>query len=117
MTWRLLARGVAGVHLAYSLFVVFGSLLVVKWPQLLYVHLAVVLWAALVLIFDLGCPLTPLEKQFWVRGGVEPYREGFVQHHVLRTQFSREHERRNHALLGIGAILLNAIAYLLLLWA
>ena len=115
MTWRLLARSVAGIHIAYTLFVVIGSLLVLRWPQLMLFHLAAVAWAALTLIFDLGCPLTPWEKQLWVRGGVTPYPEGFLQHHVLRTQFSREHERRNHAILGGAAVVLNAAVYLLIL--
>jgi len=115
MTWRFLARTVAGVHLAYTLFVVFGVLLVMRWPQLMLLHLATVTWAGLVLMLDLGCPLTPMEKRLWLRGGVEPYPEGFVQHHVLRTRFTDEHERRNHFLLGAGAVLLNAVAYLTLL--
>ena len=112
MTWRLLARTVAGVHVAYTLFVVLGSLLVLRWPQLMLFHLAAVAWAGVTLILDLGCPLTPWEKQLWARGGTEPYPEGFLQHHVLRTRFSQENERRNHALLGSAAILLNAVVYL-----
>jgi hypothetical protein len=115
MTWRLLARTVAGIHLAYTLFVVFGVLLVWKWPQLMLFHLATVTWAGLVLMLDLGCPLTPMEKRLWARGGVEPYAEGFVQHHVLKTRFSEDHDRRNHFLLGAAAILLNAAAYYMLL--
>lgn len=115
MIWRLLARATAGTHIAYTLFVVLGSLLVLQWPKLMLVHLAAVAWAGLTLIFDLGCPLTPWEKNFWGKGGVEPYPEGFLQHHVLRMRFTREHERRNHALLGGAAILLNAIVYSLIL--
>ena len=115
MTWRLLARTVAGAHIAYTLFVLLGSLLVLRWPQLMPFHLAAVAWAGLTLIFDLGCPLTPWEKQLWVRGGVEPYPEGFLQHHVLGMRFPEGNERRNHAILGSAAILLNAAVYLLIL--
>jgi hypothetical protein len=115
MTWRLLARAVAGVHVAYVVFVLLGSLLVLRWPQLMPVHLAAVVWAGLTLIFDFGCPLTPWEKQLWIRGGVEPYPEGFLQHHVLRTRFGAENERRNHALLGAAAILLNVLVYAVVL--
>ena len=97
--------------MAYVVFVVLGSVLVLVWPGLLWIHLLAVVWAGLTLMFDLGCPLTPWEKQFWVRGGVEPYEEGFLQHHVLRLRFAPGTERRNHAILGAAAIALNAIIY------
>jgi hypothetical protein len=112
--WRALARAVAAVHVAYVLFVVLGSLLVLVWPRLLWVHLGAVAWGGLTLLFDLGCPLTPWEKQFWVKGGVEPYDEGFLQHHVLRARFKPGTERRNHAILGAAAIVFNAVIYTLI---
>ena len=111
MSWRLLARTVAAVHVAYVVFVVLGSLLVLAWPKLIWVHLLAVVWSGLTLIFDLGCPLTPWEKRFWRRGGIEPYEEGFLQHHVLRMRFDPAHSRRNHIILGAAAIALNAIIY------
>jgi len=113
--WRALARTVAALHVAYVVFVVFGSVLVLIWPRLLWIHLAAVVWAGLTLIFDFGCPLTPWEKQFWRRGGVEPYEEGFLQHHVLGARFRPGTERRNHAMLGAAAIALNAVIYAVVL--
>ena len=111
MIWRALARAVAATHVAYVAFVVLGSILVLIWPGLLWIHLLAVVWAGLTLMFDLGCPLTPWEKQCWQKGGVEPYEEGFLQHHVLRATFKPGTERRNHAILGAAAIVLNAIVY------
>ena len=113
MTWRVLARTVATLHVAYVVFVVLGSLVVLPWPKLIWVHLLAVVWSGLTLVFDLGCPLTPWEKRFWRKGGVEPYDEGFLQHHVLRMRFDPAHARRNHIVLGLGAVLLNAIIYYL----
>ena len=115
MTWRILARAVATVHVGYVVFVVLGSLLVLAWPSLMWVHVAAVAWAAATMIFNLGCPLTPWEKTFWKRGGREPYEEGFLQHHVLRTRFDPDHSRRNHMLLGVLVLTLNAIVYLVVL--
>ncbi|MEO5590196.1 MAG: DUF2784 domain-containing protein [Gemmatimonadaceae bacterium] len=116
MIWRLLARTVAAVHITYTVFVVVGSLLVLVWPSLLWAHLIAVLWAGATLGFDLGCPLTPWEKRFWRNGGVEPYPEGFLQHHVLHTRFDPATERRNHILLGSGAVLFNVLVYLGVWW-
>lgn len=112
MIYRALARAVALMHVAFVVFVVLGSLLALRWPQLMWVHLFGVLWAAATLTFDLGCPLTPWEKALWRRGGREPYPEGFLQHHVLRSLASPEHSRRNHSVLGVGVLVLNVAVYL-----
>ncbi|MEP6732622.1 MAG: DUF2784 domain-containing protein [bacterium] len=112
MIYRALARGIASVHIAYVVFVVFGSLMVLYWPRLLWVHLLAVLWAAATMTLDLGCPLTPWEKAFWLRGGREPYAEGFLQHHILRAFASPEHSRRNHTVLGVGVLVFNVAVYL-----
>ena len=107
----MLARAVATAHTGYVVFVVLGSLLVLLWPSLLWVHVAAVAWAVLTMVFDFGCPLTPWEKRFWRLGGVEPYEEGFLQHHVLRTRFNPENARRNHIILGVFVLALNLVVY------
>lgn len=115
LIWRLLARASAAVHIAYVLFVVLGSLLVLRRPGLIWIHLLAVAWAVATLSFDLGCALTPLEKTFWRRGGREPYPEGFLQHHVLRYRFPPEKSRQYHLALGAGVLLLNAAVYALIM--
>lgn len=107
----MLARTIAGLHMAFAVFVVAGSLLVLLWPWLMWVHLAAVTWAIATMGFDLGCPLTPWEKQSWVRGGRVPYEEGFLQHHVLGSWFNPANSRRDHILLGITVLILNAVVY------
>lgn len=111
MIWRMLARLVAAVHVAYVVFVVLGALLVLVWPQLMWVHLAAVAWAFGTMVFDLGCPLTPWEKSAWIRGGRVPYEEGFLQHHVLRMKFDASKSRRNHTALGFFVVILNVVVY------
>jgi hypothetical protein len=113
--WRVLARGVATLHVAYVVFVVFGALLVLLWRPLMWVHLAAVVWAIATMGFDLGCPLTPWEKTAWTRGGRVPYDEGFLQHHVLRTTFDPAKSRRNHVMLAVFVVVLNVIIYWVIL--
>jgi hypothetical protein len=115
MLWRMLARFVAFIHVAYVVWVVLGALAVLRLPQLIWIHLAAVVWAILTMAFDLGCPLTPWEKNAWIRGGRVPYDEGFLQHHVLRYRFDPSHSRRNHALLGLFVLVLNAVLYFFIL--
>ncbi len=113
MPYRALARVLALLHTTFALFVVAGSALVLRFPQLLWVHLGAVAWALATMVTDLGCILTSWEKALWRRGGREPYQEGFVQHHLLRRTFAADRSQRHHALLGIGVVVLNAIIYLL----
>jgi hypothetical protein len=113
--YRALARCVIAIHAAYVAFVVFGSLLVIQWPALIWVHLTAVAWAVATLAFDFGCPLTPWEKDLWKLGGIEPYPEGFLQHHILRARYPVEHARRNHAILGVLVLALNVAIYSLVL--
>ena len=115
MIWRNLARAVASIHIAYVVFVLIGSLLVLRWPSLMWIHLIAVIWAIATMSLDLGCPLTPWEKTFWRRGGQEPYEEGFLQHHVLRRRFPPEKSRQYHTMIGIGVLILNAIVYTFIL--
>ena len=114
MIYRALARAVAALHSTFALFVVLGSLLVLRWPGFLWLHLLAVAWAAAVLTFDLPCPFTHWEKSLWRRGGREPYPEGFLQHHVLRSISSAEYSRRNHIAIGVGALVLNVLVYLVI---
>ena len=107
----MLARLVIALHMGYVVFVILGSSLVLRWPMVIWVHAAAVVWAFLTLAFDMGCPLTPWEKALWKRGGVEPYPEGFVQHHILRTRFAEEHSRIIHIGLGTLALILNLAVY------
>ena len=115
MIHRFIARLIGVIHTAYVAFVLFGSLLVLRWPGLMLFQMGAVVWAFGTLAFDLGCPLTPWEKTQWRMGGVEPYPEGFLQHHVLRARFPIESARRNHIALGAFALLLNLAIYSIIL--
>jgi hypothetical protein len=111
LRWRILAGILAAFHVAYVVFVLFGALLVLVWPLAIWIHLASVAWAAGTMLGNLGCPVTTWEKDALRRSGQDPYAEGFLQHHVLRRTFSPGNERRNHVVLGLGAIALNAAIY------
>jgi hypothetical protein len=111
LSWRIAAWLLAGVHVAYVVYVLFGALLIAKWPWMIWPHLAAVAWAGCTMLFDFGCPVTDWEKASLRRAGREPYPEGFLQHHVFRRTFSARRARLNHILLGVAAILLNVWLY------
>ena len=111
MRHLFLARVVAAVHLAYAVFATFGGLLVQRYPLLLWLHLPALVWALGTLVLDWGCPVTPLEKSLREQAGAPSYEEGFVQHYILRTHYSRSGARRIHALLAIAILLFNVLVY------
>ncbi len=82
MPYRILADIVVVLHLAFIVFVAVGSLLVWKWPRLLWPHLAGVAWGAAIVTIGFTCPLTPLEKQLRERAGNSSYEGGFMEHYL-----------------------------------
>jgi hypothetical protein len=111
VSYLVRARLVAAAHIAFSVFAVFGGLLVGVFPILLWPHLAAVFWAAGTLSFDWSCPLTPLEKRLRVQAGVPSYDTGFVQHYFLRTSHSPSETRRVHVLLALALLSFNFFLY------
>ncbi len=63
MIYRLLADLVVVIHLAFIVFVAVGGLLAWRWPQLVWAHVPVVVWAVAIVAIGFTCPLTPLEKR------------------------------------------------------
>jgi Protein of Unknown function (DUF2784) len=111
MPYLFFARLVAASHLAYALFAAFGGLLVQRFPLIMWPHLAALVWAVGTLALDWGCPVTPWEKSLRERAGATSYEEGFVQHYILRTHYSRSGARRIHILLAIVLLLFNIFVY------
>jgi len=111
MRYLFFARIVAAFHIAYALFAAFGGLLVPRFPLVMWPHLVALVWAFGTLTLDWGCPVTPLEKSLRERAGATSYEEGFVQHYILRTHYSRAGARRIHTLLAIALLLFNVLVY------
>ena len=80
---RVMADGVALVHLAVSFFIPFGGLLVWAGVAPLWLHLPIAAWGVYVHAADRTCPLTPLEQGLRARAGVPSYSGGFVAQYLL----------------------------------
>jgi hypothetical protein len=80
--WRVLADLVMVVHGALLLFFVVGAFLAWRWPRLIWVHLAIVVWNLLIVVIDFGCPVTASEKYFRRQGGESVYSGGYIHHYL-----------------------------------
>ena len=107
----MLADLVVILHFAFVLFVIFGGLLVLRWPRLTYVHLPVALYGALIELVGWVCPLTPLEKRLRESAGLEGYQGGFVEHYILPVLYPAGLTRNVQLVLGLIVVGMNLVIY------
>lgn len=115
MLFRLLADLVVLVHLAFTVFVVLGGLLVLRWRRVAWLHLPAAAWGAGIEFADLVCPLTPLENSLRRRGGLEGYGGGFVERYLLGVLYPEGLTREVQVALGVGVLAVNVLVYGLVL--
>ena len=82
MVWRLLGELMLVLHAAFLLFFVTGAFVAWKWPKLIWIHLAIVVWNVAIVVVDYDCPLTGVEKYFRRRGGEPVYEGGYINHYL-----------------------------------
>ena len=111
MLYRVLADVVLLLHLTFIFFVVLGSLLVWRFPRLLWLHLPAVMWAGLIEISGFVCPLTPLENHLRRLGGEAGYHGGFIDHYLLPIIYPHALSREMQVGLGFAAMAINVAAY------
>ncbi|SFP18664.1 Protein of Unknown function [Ectopseudomonas composti] len=115
MGWRLAADALVVLHLGFILFVLFGGLLLLRWPRLLWLHLPAVAWGATVEFFHLLCPLTPWENQLRQPAGDAGYEGGFIEHYLIPLIYPAGLTPQIQLWLGGIVLLINATVYAYLL--
>ena len=111
MLYHLLANTLVVVHLAFVGFVVLGSLLVLRWPRVMWAHLPAALWGAIIEFGGFVCPLTPLENYFRLQAGLAEYHTGFIERYLLPLLYPAQLTRGVQIVLGIGVIAINLCVY------
>jgi hypothetical protein len=111
MIYRLLADLVVIIHLSFVLFAVFGGFAVYRWRRVLILHLAAVVWAVIVEVFGLLCPLTPLENRFRRMAGQEGYETDFIDRYIMQLLYPENLTRETQILLGCAVLAINVLVY------
>lgn len=106
-----LAELVVVLHFCFVLFVLFGGVLALRWPKMVWVHLPAAAWGALISFAGWVCPLTPLEKWLRRQGGAAGYEGGFVEHYILPVLYPRGLTHEVQIALGLIVIVLNVLVY------
>lgn len=111
MRYQVLADAVLLLHAAFVLFTMFGGLLVLRYPKVVWLHLPALLWGVIVQWADLICPLTPLENLLRLRGGEAAYAGAFIEHYVSMVLYPDALTIELRYLLGFLLIAVNAMIY------
>lgn len=109
--YRLLADLLLLTHFAFIIFVLLGGLLMLKWPQVAWLHIPAALWGVLTELLSLPCPLTPMEKYFQRLAGDAPYEGDFIAHYLLPVIYPAALTPNIQILLGIIVIVVNIVIY------
>jgi len=115
MAFRILADATVVFHLAFVLFVLLGGLLVLRRPQVAWVHLPAAVWGAWVEFAGSICPLTPLENWLRAQGGGAAYSSGFIEHYLVPILYPASLSRDLQWALGSIVLLVNAFVYIAVL--
>lgn len=108
---RLAADAVVALHFAFVLFVVFGALLVLRWPRLVWLHVPCAIWGAAIEFTGGICPLTPLENHLRYLAGEKGYAGGFIERYITALMYPEGLTREVQYALGAGVLLLNLAIY------
>jgi hypothetical protein len=110
----LLADAVAVVHGAAVLFMLTGSLIALRWPRALWLHVPVSLAILGLYLTGSDCPLTSLELALRERAGEAGYRGGFIGHYVTEALGFPIHATSTQVGIYVVAFLPNVVGYGLL---
>jgi Protein of Unknown function (DUF2784) len=111
MWYSLLADAAVVLHLAFVLFVLFGGLLVLRWPRMRWLHLPAAAWGILVEYTGWFCPLTPIENWLRERAGQTGYHSDFIAHYLLPILYPDGLTDNIQVVLGTVALLVNLGLY------
>lgn len=114
MLYELLADLILVLHAAFILFVVFGGLLVLRWPRLGWLQLPAAIWGTAIALFGGYCPLTPLENHWRALAGQAGYDTSFIQHYLLSFIYPEGLSRPLQIAMGLGVITITGVVYAVL---
>jgi hypothetical protein len=85
--WGALVGGVIVLHYGYLAYLISGGFLAWRWPGSIVAHIAAAVWAVLIVVTKVPCPLTSLQNNLRERAGQRPLSGSFVEIYVRGTLF------------------------------
>jgi len=111
MLYQFFADTVVLIHLAFTIFVLFGGLLIFFRVWIIWFHIPAVIWGAVIEFSGRICPLTPLENWLRIKGGGDGYTGGFIEQYIIPVLYPAGLTREIQVILGIMVVIINMIVY------
>jgi small-conductance mechanosensitive channel len=99
------------IHLAFIVFVIVGSIAVLRWPWLVLLHIPAAIWGAVVVINGWLCPLTPWENSLRHLAGLEGYSGGFIEYYIIPLIYPMDITHNTQVLIGVIMVVVNLFLY------
>jgi hypothetical protein len=113
----LLADAVALLHATAVLFMLTGSLIALRWPRVLWLHVPVAVAILGIYLTGSDCPLTTLELFLREQAGEPAYTGGFIGHYVTEPMGFPIRDASTQVGIYVVALLPNVVGYGLLVAA
>ncbi|MGD2187857.1 MAG: DUF2784 domain-containing protein [Desulfobacterales bacterium] len=108
------AKLVAAIHLFITFFSLLGGFLVIFARWTAWLHIPIAIWGVYVFMAGKTCPLTPLQKRFYQKAGVEVSEDGFVEGFMPFLKKRVESPRQREFLIGCLFLVWSIVVYLFL---
>lgn len=102
--WVSLAEGVVVLHYGYLAYLVSGGFLAWRWPRSIVAHVLATVWAVLIVVTKVPCPLTALQNNLRERAGQQPLGGSFIDTYVRGTLFPADRIGLAQALVGVVVV-------------
>lgn len=109
--WLGLAEAVIAIHYAYLAYLIIGGFLAWRWRSTIVLHGIAALWAALIILTKVPCPLTALQNQFRENAGEPPLASSFINTYVRGTFYPGRQQALAQGLVA-AVVLASWIGYL-----
>jgi hypothetical protein len=111
MKYAYAADAVMLLHFLFIAFALLGSLLLFRWPKLIWLHIPALAWGIYIELSGDICPLTDVENKYRALAGEGTYGEGFITHY-LQPIIYPEGFTRGWAYVALAVLLVvNAVGY------
>jgi hypothetical protein len=111
MSASLAADALVMLHLAFIVFTVFGSLLVLWHRRLASLHLPALAWGLWIELSHGICPLTPIENRLREQAGEAGYSGGFIEHYLIPLIYPAGLQPVHQLLLALLLGTFNVVVY------